>query len=88
MNIRCKFKVDSIERTQGYGTKNEKGEYPLTELRTVKMSPVYGNGDPNHENTRFWGATPSGQIVFSTVNAAAADSLELGAEYYVDIIKA
>ena len=88
MNIRCKFKVDSIERMLGYGARNEKGEYPPTELRTIKMSPVYGNGDPSHENTRFWQATPSGQIVFSTVNSEAADTLELDAEYYIDIIKA
>lgn len=30
-------------------------------MRTVHMQPVYGNGDPNHENTKFWEASPSRQ---------------------------
>jgi len=48
------------------------------------MSPVYSS-DPGTENKKFWDATPSGQLTFNTVNLGAVESLELGAEYYIDI---
>lgn len=71
MSVRCKFKVDSIEHT--------------TNGDTIKMSPVYGNSDPEHENTKFWKYTPSGEFVFRCINPAATEQLKLGAEYYIDI---
>lgn len=99
MTIRCKFKVDSIKRetahvvkrdAYGVAVKDERGNYIYEkgESWSVSMSPVYGNGDPAHENTKFWSATPSGSIQFNTVNKAAVDALELGAEYYIDIAPA
>ncbi len=47
-----------------------------------------GNGDPNHENTKFWQASPSGQIQIGCANLAAAEAFELGREYYVDFTPA
>lgn len=72
--VRAKFKVTG---------KNE-----TVENTTVKLVPVYGNGDPNHENTQFWQHTPQGSIELGCVNKAAADKLQIGAEYYIDFTKA
>ncbi len=52
------------------------------------MSPVYGNGDPNHENTKFWQASPGGRLELSVVNAAAVERFEVGKEYYLDFTPA
>ena len=97
--VRAKFKVDSIERTmssrtlkddQGNPIKDERGFYKAEpcEMQTIKMSPVYGNGDPNHENTKFWEASPGGMLNLNCINAAAAKEFELGKEYYLDFTKA
>lgn len=91
--MRCKFKVNRIERSMGYVSVPDPanpGKYKSAEqeMWTVKMSPVYGNGDPNHENTKFWQASPSGSFELNTVNKAAVDGLELGGEYYFDITPA
>lgn len=82
--VRCKFKVDRIERSLGSKNDGHNNWVPV-EQWTVVMSPVYGNGDPNHENTRFWQATPCGQIQFTCVNKDAVDQMDLGKEYYIDI---
>lgn len=93
MTVRAKFTITKIERTMGTratGEKDERG-YPKREpceMWSVHGHPVYGNGDPAHENTKFWEASPSGQLMLGTVNAAAAAEFELGAEYYVDFTKA
>lgn len=52
------------------------------------MQPVYGNGNPNHENTKFWKASPSGEIKLGTVNKDVWPHFELDAEYYVTFEKA
>lgn len=93
--VRAKFKVDSIFRSQtsrtvrdesGRCVTDEKGhvKYEPCEVRTVVLSPVYGDGDPDHENTKFFHATPSGKIELGCVNLEAAERFELGREYYVD----
>jgi len=58
------------------------------ELRSLRFNPVYGNGDPNHENTKFWKASPSGEIRLGTVNPAAWSAFEMGKEYYIDFTPA
>ena len=40
--------------------------------------------DGSAENKDFFKWTPAGQIVFSTINAKAAEQFEQGKEYYVD----
>lgn len=77
--VRAKFKVDSITRTKYSGN---------DEMYTVKLSPVYANGDPEHENSKFWKYTPSGVIELGTVNASAAEYFKLGEEYYIDFTHA
>jgi hypothetical protein len=92
MTIRCKFKVDQINRIQSSkwvpndpNDSSKGGKSVPVEMRSVTMSPVYANGDPNHENSKFWNATPTGQLQFNTVNLEAVEGLELGAEYFIDI---
>jgi hypothetical protein len=84
--VRAKFKVQRIERSMGtkgvVGT-DGKVTYEPAEMATVVLSPVYHNGDPNHENTKFWQASPSGEIKLGTVNAEAVAQFELGREMYV-----
>jgi hypothetical protein len=41
--------------------------------------------DGSEENKKFFAATPNGSLQFGTVNAAAAEQIEQGKEYYVDI---
>lgn len=94
--VRAKFKVTSITRTEtarqkrdaeGNVVKSEHAHpvYEPTEMRTIRMNPVYGNGDPNHENTKFWEASPNGSFELGCINLAAAEQFELGKEYYLDI---
>jgi hypothetical protein len=58
------------------------------ELRTLKFAPVFHNGVKDHENTKFWEASPSGEIKLGTVNPEAWATFELGKEYYVDFTPA
>ena len=93
MAVRAKFKVQRIERSLGVRRtgKNDQGRdvYEPCELRTIVLQPVYAvNGDPNHENTKFWEASPSGEIKLGTINQAAWETFELNGEYYVDFTKA
>ncbi len=92
MSVRAKFKVDSYSTylsTRKVG-RNEKGVdvYEPVEMRTIVLSPVYGNGDPNHENTKFWQYSPSGKIELGTINPDAWKQFELGKEYYIDFTAA
>lgn len=72
MNVRAKFKCDSITITVNNG-------------RSITMTPVYGD---TPENKSFWKATPSGEIKLYVVNEAAAVQFEPGKEYYVDFTPA
>ncbi len=88
MSLRAKFKCtrfeSSIQQVQNPKTK----EYEKRELRTVCFVPVYGSGDPNHENTKFFAYSPSGEIKLGTVNPEAWKAFELEKEYYVDFTPA
>lgn len=76
MLVRAKFKVQRIERSSwGKGI----------EVQTIVLLPVTSGAD---ENTKFWQATPSGEIKLGTVNAAAAAAFDLDGEYYVEFTKA
>lgn len=89
--VRAKFKVRAIERHEAsvpIVNLDGKVDYQPGEVRTVVLSPVYGSGDPAHENTKFWQATPSGEIRLGCANLAAVEKFELGAEFYVDFTPA
>lgn len=83
MTVRAKFIITKIERTLSH-RKNEEGNYVPAELWTIHGNPVYGNQDPNHENTRFWQASPSGSLALGTVNPEAVKEFDVGKEFYVD----
>ena len=68
MNVRAKFKVQSVTLVEGG-------------LATVVLLPVTG-GSP--ENEKFYKWTPGGKIELSTVNAAAAAAFNPGGMMYVD----
>lgn len=85
--VRAKFKVRSINRSMGSKpTVHEDGtkSWEPAEMWNVEMSPVYGNGDPNHENSKFWSATPGGTIQLNCVNRDAVEQFDLNKEFYVD----
>ena len=89
MKVRAKFIISSLTRvhtTVPTGERDDQGrpKYGPGILVTIKGNPVYGNGDPEHENTKFWQASPSGSLELGTVNEAAAAAFQLGKEYYVD----
>lgn len=92
--VRAKFKVNKIESTEhmtrvdGEGTRERPYKYITVELRTIVMAPVYANGDPEHENSKFWQASPIGELRLGTINPGAWKHFELGGEYYVDFTKA
>lgn len=93
MTVRAKFSVTRIESSMGSRPTSEKTtqgyqKHEPCEMKTIVMTPVYGNGNPDHENTKFWQATPTGEIRLGTVNADAAAQFELGKEYYVDFTPA
>jgi len=67
---------------------NGYGETEPCELKTIKLSPVYANNDPKHENTKFWQSSPSGSIELGCVNAAASEQFKVGKEYYIDFTPA
>lgn len=69
MTVRAKFYVKS---------KTARGND-----REVLLEPV-SSPDPNHENSAFWDATPSGSIEMYINNREAADQFVVGEEYYVD----
>ena len=83
MQVRAKFKVQSIgiQATTTYNPET-KISSPAA-LHTVKLSPVYSN-EPGSENKKFWEATPIGEITLGVINEAAGKSFELHGEYYVD----
>lgn len=92
MSVRCKFHVLSVLHTvEATYEKGTDGVHRVTgqrDLHSVKMAAVYHGGDPNHENAKFWKATPSGVLEFGTVNAEAVKDLHPGREYYIDITPA
>ena len=81
--VRAKFKLNRIEITTNQVWKDGK-QVGTQEMRTLHFSPVYGNGDPNHENTKFWNASPIGELRLGTVNPEAWQHFKLDGEYYLD----
>ena len=72
MNIRAKFKVESV-------TLHEYGE-------AVKMNAVCY--DSTEENASFSKFTPSGSFEMSVTNEAIFGKFKPGEEYYLDFTKA
>jgi hypothetical protein len=72
MNVRAKFYVQSITRTQSLIYQD--GQSIPQEVQTIKLFPVVGNSE---ENKQFFASTPTGTIEVGTVNLDAAKQFEL-----------
>ena len=70
MSVRAKMKCEGVE-LRG----DEEGV-------TVSLRPVSCGSE---ENEKFYKYTPGGQLLLSTINAAAMEQFEVGKEYFVDI---
>lgn len=85
--VRAKFRVTKLEQmytTVPAGVVDGKQQWAAGTVVSIHASPVSGNGDPEHENSKFWHATPSGSLVLGTVNEEAAKQFKLGQEVYLD----
>lgn len=78
MSVRAKFKVNEITE-HAYGNQL---------MKTIKLQPVAKSSDPNDENSRFWAASPNGEIRLGTLNLDAAAQFEINGEYYIDFTRA
>jgi len=86
--VKAKFKIDRYETSLFKNKKDHTKPWSVEntatyEQRTIIMTPVYSNNDPNSENSKFWAATPTGEIRLGTVNPEAWEHLPLGREVYV-----
>ncbi len=98
MSVVCKFKLQSIEMYEGSRRKrDENGSWIkraggfVTEpclSGQIKLVPVYANDDQNHENSKFWDASPSGEFTMSVNNLDALKHLEVAKQYYITIAEA
>ncbi len=95
MTVRAKFFVTRLETTMGSravtgagAIMNGRQQFEHCEMKTVVMAPVYANGDLEHENTKFWQASPQGEVRLGTVNAEAAAQFAIGKAYYIDFTPA
>jgi hypothetical protein len=91
--VRAKFRVESKTEHLTHTLSNDNKTYIKGKLITVNMNPVHYTqvkNDknewviPESENTKFWKATPSGQIALGCINPETANQFELGKEYYID----
>ncbi len=73
MRVRAKFKVNEITE-HAYGNQL---------MKTVKLQPVFKDADPESENSKFWAASPNGEIRLGTINMDAAAQFAINAECYV-----
>jgi hypothetical protein len=77
MSVRAKFKVHEITE-HAYGNQL---------MKTIKLQPVLKDSDPDSENSKFWAASPNGEIRLGTINMEAAAQFEINAEFYVDFTR-
>lgn len=75
-STRCKFRCNSIIPQSD----------PMTKV--VNLSAVMSDDDPESENSKFWTATPSGQLSMYINNPAGHAIFEQGKDYYLDITPA
>lgn len=82
---RAKFRCDSVTSLMGSSQNPETKQWEPCVMKSIAMSPVYANNDPNHENSKFWAASPSGSFELGVINLPAAEIFVPGKEYYLDI---
>lgn len=90
---RAKFHCGELMQRSMMGTDGEGNPVRviLPSIVMTAVTPPYvdlPNGtrgpDPNHENTLFWTASPSGRLEMSISNPLGAEVFEVGRDYYLD----
>lgn len=74
MSVRAKFQVTSVKAKAFARNPNTK---------EITLTPQYDTSIP--EDRRFAQATPSGTFTMQVDNPAAAEQLELGKFFYIDL---
>lgn len=77
--VRAKFAVTQVSRSLYQGGKMV--------AKTVHMTPVYST-DPEHENKKFWDATPNGKLEMTVANEDVLGVFDVGREFYIDFTPA
>lgn len=86
--VRAKFRCLESAKRYTHTTPDPSGEVDHFSYR-VKLAPVMaksktGGYDSTGENSRFFAATPSGDVEFSGLAEAAARHFVPGQAYYID----
>jgi hypothetical protein len=77
-DVVCKVRFGAMKTYEAWGT-NPDGSQKLG----FNLEFGFVSGSDSEENKKFWEASPSGKIEFSTINEEAAKLFEFGREYYV-----
>jgi len=79
MSVRCKFRCMSVTRHVDSGT-------------IIEFLPVLAKGkhtpEGSEENSRFWDATPSGDVKLTYKPGLDGTRFEVGGYYYIDLLEA
>lgn len=86
-SVRAKFRVTS-KTEHPTNVKDGNGGYKPGLVYDVILAPVVGTGNADDENSKFYAATPSGELKLGWISKETADLLENGKEYYLDITPA
>lgn len=80
----AKFYVAEVLTT---GQPNHTTGKPETNSINIVLRPVsYKAGDPTHENTQFWNASPSGEMKLWIQNPNLFDKFKPGQEIYLPMV--
>jgi hypothetical protein len=85
MTVRAKFRCTEVtDRWSG-----APGQPTMKQVVLDAVMPAYKDGkpDPEHPNTQFFSASPSGRLTLGVLNPAAAEQFIVGAEYHLDFTR-
>lgn len=72
-SVKAVFRCNWIKQRAGY--QDDPGQVD------VELQPIYRDKDAESERTRFWDATPTGELTMCITNPEAAGFFEPGKEY-------
>lgn len=82
MKVRAKFYVASVSEPKQATKFLGDGKTKQVNAYDIALYAVTANG--SKENQEFFTNTPTGSLIFNTVNESAAKQFEVGKEYYID----
>ena len=86
MSVRAKFRC--TEATDRWSGIPDRPAQKSVKLEAVMPAYKDGKPDPDHPNTQFFAATPSGRLELAIMNPAAAEQFVIGREYFIDFTPA